>query len=245
MFLALLMSTTAVVSMNTLETGFTSTSKYHSMTKGVLFQSANPEETLKEFGINPSYSILTNFSAYDYYPFVFPDNEKLQDGFMKEFNTLDIAKFYWKNPRALIRMLDISVRDTIYLRRNYCGNFEISAGMPPMGQSIMWSIWSFFKVNTMPRTIGYLILLLVALILLYRWLSRQNQDGPDMGYVQILQPLVILIIGVGISQALVCIIMSGHAEFGQRAFLLGLAMDIILYLFICKLLLVMKIFEKE
>lgn len=236
MILAFLMSMTGIITMNALESDFTLTSKFHSMTKGVLFQASNPEVALEEFGINPSYSVLANASAYNYYPFILPDNKQLQAGFMEQYDAFEVTMYYMKNPNAFVRMLDLSIKEAVYLRRDFSGNFEMSAGMPKMSQSIMWSFWSFLKQRSMPKTIGFFTLLLVATLFLLRRSDRRTKSKGDGEYPQIMQVLVLMMVAIGISQSIVSIIMSGDAEFGRRTFLLGMAIDMLLYIFISHLL---------
>jgi hypothetical protein len=241
----LLMSIVGMISINMINSDFTATSKYHAMTRGVLFQAPNPEKALTEFGINPSYSVLTNTSAYDYYPFVLPDSEHLQKGFLDQYDTGDIVIYYVKHPGSMFNMLDLAVKDTINLRRSFCGNFEQKTGMPKLSQSIMWSSWSFFKQRSMPKTVGFLILLLLLSFLLYGRTSMSRKLSERDRNARIMMNAILLIAGIGLSQAVICIIMSGDAELGRHAFLMGAAMDMMIFLLFTEALPKMKIIEDK
>ncbi len=243
--LTFLMSLVGIFSIYTLNSDFSLTSKYHSMTRGVLFQTSNPETTLTELGINPSYSVLANNSAYNYYPLVLPDNVALQEGFLNEFDQYDIALYYLKNPGAFLNMMDIAIKDTMDLRRDFSGNFEQSANMPQGAKSIMWSFWSFFKQRSMPKTIGFFFLLIIAAYIFYTRISREKDYSNQLRNRNILFYLILFIIGVGVSQAMISIIMSGAAELGQHAFLMGATMDMMIFLLFAEVLPRMNILEKK
>lgn len=243
--LTFLMSLVGVFSVYSLNSDFTLTSKYHSMTRGVLFQTSNPETTLTEFGINPSYSVLANNSAYNYYPLVLPDNDVLQEGFLDQFDEYDISLYYLKNPGAFLNMMDIAIKDTMDLRRDFSGNFEQSAGMPQGAKSIMWSFWSFFKQRSMPKTIGFFFLLIVAAYIFYTRISREADYSNRLRNRRILFYLILFIIGVGVSQAIISIIRSGAAELGQHAFLMGATMDMMIFLLFAEVLPRMNILETK
>lgn len=242
-FLAFVLSIFGLISFYLLESDFTITSKYHSMTRGVLFQAKNPEKALEEFGIDSSYSVLANTSAYDYYPQVLPEAEVLQKGFFDKYQPYDIAVYYIKHPGSFAGMMDIAVKSVTNLRRSFCGNFEESAGMPVMAKSLFWSGWSNFKERSMPKTIGYLILLLVFIFLLYGPRYRGRMNIGKQRSSNLMLEMAVITAGIGLSQAVITIIMSGDVLLNQQGFLLGASMDVILFFITAELLSRLNILE--
>ncbi|HKL98878.1 MAG TPA: hypothetical protein VJZ06_03080 [Mobilitalea sp.] len=242
--LSFVMSLVGIISIYSMDSDFDLYGKYHSMTRGVLFQATNPETTLIEFGINPSYSSLANTSAYNYYPLVLPNNQLLQEDFLNQFEPFDIAAYYLKTPSSFINMMDLAIKDTMDLRRDFTGNFEQSKGMPKGAKSIMWSAWSFYKQRSMPKTIGYLFLLIVSAYILYIRFNRKTKNG-TLRKRKILFYQILFIIAIGGSQAVISIIMSGAAELGQHAFLMGAAMDMTIFMLFAEILLKMSILEQK
>jgi len=234
--MAFILSLTGMASLYTLESDFNVVSEYHSMTRGVLFQAADPEKALKEFGINSSYSVLANTSAYDYYPVVSNLSEQLYEGFYDKYTPYDIALFYVKHPGAFINMMDLAVKGTSNLRRSFCGNYEKNYGMPKMAQSIFWSGWSIFKERSLPKTIGYLVVLLICGFAFFGKRLRKNRLIKENENTPLMMEAILIIAGIGISQAAISIIMSGDAEFSQHAFLFGASMDLIVYFIMAELL---------
>jgi len=234
--MAFLLSITGMVSLYSLKSDFTLSSKYHSMTRGVLFQAVNPEKALKDFGIESSYSILANTSAYDYYPLVSAWSDQLYEGFYDRYTPYDIAFYYIKHPGSFIHMMDITVKGTSNLRRSFCGNYEKKVGMPKMSNSLFWSGWSIFKERSLPKTIGYLLILFVLSFVFYVKRFRLNTFSNDNKNTQLMIDMILVIVGISISQATITIIMSGDAELIQHAFVFGAGMDIISYFIITEII---------
>lgn len=224
---AFLLSIFSILNIFLFPSDFTETSKFHAMTRGVLFGSSNPAQTLEEFGIDPSYELLTDASAYDYIPFVKAGDDSLYHGFMDQYTTSDVAVYYLRHPGSLLGMLDVSIRAGMDIRRSSCGNYEITAGLPKKARSLFWSGWSTFKMTSAPRTIGYLILLIGAVFFLfYKGYSiRPPKDRRNTIFLD----LLMMVLGVLLSQSLVVIIHSGDAEMVQRMFLVGISLDIMTY----------------
>lgn len=210
-------------------TSFTQSGKYHAMTRGVLLQSTDPEKTLREFGIDSSYSILADTSGNEQYPLLNTENKDLAQGFYDKYNSAEIAYYYLRHPGALVAMLDISVKAAFNIRRDYSGNYEKTAGLPKQAKSLFWSLWSSFKSKSIPKTIGFLIVLLVAIVLLF----RQKSAGSDDSYRQrstIPLAAMLVMFFIGVSNAVITIVNSGDAEMTQNLFLFGVSLDLIIYL---------------
>ncbi len=219
---------------------YTLSSKYNAMTRGVLLQSTDPEETLREFGIDSSYTILADTSSNEQYPLLDPENKDLKQGFYDRYNPAEIAYYYLKHPKSLVAMLDISVKAAFNIRRDFSGNFEKGAGMPKMGRSLFWSLWSSFKTNSVPKTIGFLLVLLAAIVLLFRQKAvkiigsyRQRSSIP--------LEVMLVIFFIGISNAIITIVNSGDAEMIQNLFLFSVSLDIIIYFSLAEVLHRLKI----
>ncbi|OPX44912.1 hypothetical protein CLHUN_11440 [Ruminiclostridium hungatei] len=207
---------------------FTTSGKFHAMTRGVLLQSTDPEKTLEEFGIDSSYSILADASSNDRYPLIKPDSRDLLEGFYDRYSPAKIAFFYLRHPTALVAMLDISVKAAFNFRRDFSGNYEKSAGMPKKAKSLFWSAWSSFKANSLPKTIGFLAVLLLALILLFRQKAVRLAGSYRLRSSIPLEVMLIIFL-MGISNAIVTIVNSGDTEMTRHLFLFSVTLDIIMY----------------
>lgn len=224
---ALLLFFSTMLSAAFVPSDFTLSSKYHAMTRGVLLESSNPDATLTQMGINGSYAVLADTNANDSYPLVNPSDPSLQQGFYDRYDTPKILFYYLGHPRSLLSLLDIASGSSADVRRSMSGNFEKSAGLPPMAKSLFWSAWSSFKSRSQPRTVGYAVLLLIAAVLLFRPKGRRKTRENPRASVG-LNALLFLFLA-GLSQAIVTVVESGDAELPQHLFLYSVSIDLLLY----------------
>ena len=212
----------SIFSYYTIESDFDLASKYNSMTRGVLLQSTNPEETLSDFGIQPNYVILTDTNVNDFYPLTNENNETLKYGFYDKYNTWDIAFYYLQHPGAMVSMIDIAVKSAFDIRISYSGNYEKSYGMPPKAKSLFFSVWSNFKSMSAPKTIGFLIVLFLGASIIFRKsiLGRRSR---------VVAEAMLLIGFVGLFQAILTIIMSGDSELNKHNFIFSVSIDLLSY----------------
>lgn len=232
---ALLLTFSALTGMISLSNDFDQRSKYHAMTRGVLFQSDDPSKTLAEFGIDPSYEMLTDTSSYDYLPFVKAENtDVLQEEFYDQYTITDISLYYVRHPGKMFSMLDVATKASFNIRRSYCGNYEASVGLPPMAKSLFWSGWSTFKENSAPKTIGYIVILVIGIVMLYGR-SYSLRPSENRRSTVVLDTLIMVLI-ICMSQAVISIVNSGDAELTQHCFLMGCGIDIMTYFVLVEIL---------
>jgi hypothetical protein len=239
--MAFVFSATTLVAYFKLDSDFTLMSKYHSMTRGVLFQANNPEQALNEFGINPAYSVLADTSLYQDYAIIDEQNVLLNNGFYDQYEKLDVYTYYLRHPIHLTAMFDIAIKAVFNVRRDFCGNYEQSTGRPEKSKSLFWSSWSSFKQRSAPKTVGYVIILIVACFMLFGTkgtlgLRKDRQKA-------IVLDVMIFIICVSFSQAILTIVNSGDAEFVQHGFLIALGIDLLTYFVFAEILHKLNIIE--
>lgn len=234
----------SVYSLFALNDEFTLTSKIHAMTRGVLLQSRNPEKSLQEFGIDGCYAMLTDNSLYDPLPQTREENPLLAEDFTGRYNTGTIGIYYLRHPNAAISMLDIGVKASFDLRRNGCGNYEKSAHMPEGAQSVFWSMYSIYKLRSAPRTIGYLLALILGFILMSGRKTFRTDGIPErFHYVYV---CIMGVISASILANLFYIFLrSGDAQIVQYRFLPGICMDLLLYFVLSEVLYRLNILESD
>ena len=222
------------------ESDFDNTSKFHAMTRGVLFQSDNPARTLQEFGIDPSYELLADTSGYDALPFVTAEDPAVYEDFLAQYTQADIALYYVKHPGKLLAMTDLAIKACFGIRRESCGNYEQSVGMAPQARSLFWGVWSRFKNFSAPKTIGFLALLGAAALLLYRkgYSLRPEEDRRNTVFMDGMAVLFLICL----VQAGVAIIGCGDAQMIQHCFLISASMDIMVYFILAELVHKINIF---
>lgn len=220
---------------------FDETAKFHAMTRGVLLQSADPESELAHMNIDHSYTILTDCSLYDEYPIAEISNPLIQSGFLDKYGEEDIMLFYLQHPGALISMWDLGVKAAFDLRRSYCGNYEESAGMPAMGKSIFWSAWSTFKERSAPKTIGYVLVLIIVFSVMAGRKVFHKKDVRRWEYVYF--TVMVMLVFLCMGDLTYVILKSGDSQFIQFNIISGTVMDLLFYYVMAEILHKLNILE--
>ena len=221
---------------------FDDTGKYHAMTRGVLLQSTNPAKTLENMGISASYSVLADDSLYETYPTTQLANPLISDTFLNSYTTGDLALFYVGHPGALFSMWDLGAKAAVNLRRDYCGNYEQSTGMPPMSKSLICSVWSIFKTQSAPKTIGYLlVLILIVFASSGRKLFGRRAHAQRWDFTYFLTCVCLPVIAM--ADLTYVILHSGDAQLVQYNIVLGTVMDILLYFVAAEMLHKLNVLE--
>ena len=224
----------------TMENNYDQIDKFHAMTRGVLFVSDDPGETLREFDMPANFELLADTSLYNSLPITYISDPIIQNDFLPAYSTGQITFYYLRHPGRFLRMEDQAIRAGFSIRRDYCGNYERNAGMRPQARSIFWCTWSTYKDNSAPKTIGFLIVVLAVACVLYGrgYTLRPLEERRDT----VLLDFQVLFFVLCIAQAANVIIHSGDAELVQHCFLIGLAMDLMTYGVFAELLHRLRIF---
>jgi len=224
------------------ETDFDDTSRVHAMTRGALLQSADPEKTLSAFHIDGSYAMLTDISLYDQFPATVESEYYLQNGFLDQYTTLDIALYYLRHPGAMLSMLDLGIRSAMNTTRDFCGNYLRSAGMPAGARSIFMGAYSVFKARSLPHTAAFPVLLAILCAVLSRqgWWRKKEPDR--FYYVYFCTSMTaFLVILVHLMEV---ILWSGDAQLTQYNLISGYSIDILMLFTLSELLHRLNILEE-
>ena len=226
---------------------FTDASKLHAMTNGVLLRSNNPADTLEEFNIDPRFETLTDMSSYADYPYALSGNPEIKRDFLGNYTTGSIALYYIRHPFAFSGLLDLGTKAAFMSVRNYVGNYEVSTGMGERAKNGLFVFYSNFKGNTMPQTIGFLLILLIIYWSLFRrrrglqhfvvrWTLRERQ---------IMLDTFLCLLAMGIAHMSVVICLSGTAELERYQIIYGACVDGLLLLFLAEILHRLNILSAE
>ncbi len=207
---------------------------YNAMTRGVLLQSGDPEETLSEFGIAPRFSVLADTYGEQNYPLVLATAKEALKGFNYTFT--DIAAYYLAHPDSMLRMLDICTKASFLTRSDYFGYFVRSVGLPPKAMEPLMSIWATLKAQSAPASIGILFVLLAIIGILFLLGTRAKAAGAPRRR----EPETLLIagaIGLGaILQSVLLILRSGDSEVISGMYVMSFAIDMLIMVDISQIL---------
>lgn len=234
-FFAMLMSAMSIVGFFQLSGQNTSRRQYHAMTRGPLLQSKNPEDTLASFGIAARYSILADTYTDQNYPVVISESGLLDEGFLDQYTIPDILLHYVRHPGDMLSMIDIGVKSAFVTRPSYSGNYERSAGLPAQAKTPFMSIWSTFKSQSAPRTIGFLVVLIAAILVVYYRRSKPFPSEEEQRQSFLFSALAALIL-FSLFELATVILYSGDAELVRESYIMGVSLDLFTILFIGEVL---------
>ncbi len=205
--------------------------KFNQMTRGVLFQAKDPERALAEFGIEPRYSLLTDTYADQMFPVARTDSCVLQEGFFDRYDTKRICVYYLRHPMSLLGLFDIGIQNSFASRPDYSGNYEKSTGLPPMAKSPFPALWSTFKEQTAPKTVGSVFILVMIF-----WLIRRRKRNAADDSVMLSRTLLDVVLVFAAVEMLTVLIMSGDSELMRESFFMGASIDILVMIFLVEML---------
>ena len=217
---------------------FTESSRLHAITNGVMLQANNPEEVLNDFDIDPRFETLADMSAFANYPYTLVGNPEIQRDFLSHFSYGRMLLHYLKNPFDYIGLLEYGTKAAFNPARSYVGNYEQSWGLPERTRNELLTFYSNFKSNSLPQTMGFLVILAVVYFVLFRkvkglqhktmrWTERERQ---------VMRDTFICLLFVGIADITAVIFMSGTAELERYEMLYGICIDGVILLFISEIL---------
>ncbi len=228
-----------VMTMNMLNTQ-TIYQKYDQMTRGVLFEASNPEKALANFGIEPRFSILTDTYSDQSFPIAEMDIPALEDGFFDRYTTKDVAVYYLSHPTAMWGLFDVGVHNAFSSRPSYSGNFEKSVGLPARAKSPFPALWSTFKEQVAPKTVGSVFIILMIVVLL-----RRKKSGANEGWVALNRSLMLVVWVFPAVELGTVLVMSGDSELIREGFLMGVGIDVLVLTFLTEILHRTKIISDE
>lgn len=199
--------------------------RYYAMNRGVLLYEWQPDNMLKQFNINPQYSMLEGTVGFNKVPIVDPNGEKLKKEFYSNYSILSIIVFYLKNPRVLGKMINFGIVNGYSIRPKVLGNYEKSAGKPYRKQSNFFSLWSTIKDRFMPHN-TFLTIVAFGIYLYFaikRYLLAIKNDDED---TQLFEEAFLYVFLVGASQIVISVIGAGDGDLGKHVFMFNVSFDI-------------------
>ncbi len=147
-------------------------------TYGVIFSailgdSKDREGDLRALGLDPQLAKYAGTGAWTpgtYFP------QMAASGVLARVNTFTVLRFYLLRPGRMWRRLHGLLPEITFLRRNWYGNFEPSAGLPPAAQSRAFTVWSGFHEHVLPPMNKWVVIALAAwpAWMVWRWIRRRD-----------------------------------------------------------------------
>jgi len=146
---------------------------YGMVFSGILPESKTPEADLRALGLDPQlakYSGTGAWSPETYFP------QMAASGVLRRVNTFTVLRFYLLRPARMWRRLHGLLPKITFLRRDWYGNFEPSAGLPPAAQSRAFTLWSGFHERILPTVSKWIVSALAGWPMLAAWRWVRERD---------------------------------------------------------------------
>ncbi len=205
---------------------FVNINKYHAMTRGVLMESEDPEETLQSFGIDRQYAVLNKSIYYEPYTTIDVDSSLLEDEFYSHYGFVSILTYYIAHPEQAGKMLDLAAKNAFTIRPPAMGNYEKSVGKPFGAQTSFFSGYSELKRALAPKTFGFIVIWMLVILGIYMPHFIAAIKAKHVRSMLRL-PLILMVMLMGLSGIFVSIIGAGDADLSKHEFLFTAAFDLV------------------
>lgn len=140
---------------------------YHSLTRGVMLETENPDSRMREGGVNRQYGLEKGTTYFDEYSPVSPKSEQVKENFLGKAGTIWVIINYINHPDEFNKLLDIAVQDVYFVKPSELGNYEKSAGGEPAQQTRFFTLYNRIKAAGYPKSFGFYVLFSTVLIGVY------------------------------------------------------------------------------
>lgn len=211
----------SVLSYITISRDIKTCNKYQTVFYGILKDSPDPAADLRELGLNSEYEALagTNYFMKEY-PIDIRTPE-FKEEIDNTINHLKIAGFYLKHPGRLLDKLEVAALEGFLLKQGF-GNYEKYPGVAYKTTANIFSVWSNFKVSTLPHTLIFIIVFFAGFFLVLALEYIRNKDIQ----MRLLMEIMAFISLTGIMQFVMPIIGDGEADLSKHLFLFNVCFDL-------------------
>ncbi|OGO79883.1 MAG: hypothetical protein A2Y21_01580, partial [Clostridiales bacterium GWC2_40_7] len=211
----------SVLSYITISRDIKTCNKYQTVFYGILKDSPDPAADLRELGLNSEYEALagTNYFMKEY-PIDIRTPE-FKEEIDNTINHLKIAGFYLKHPGRLLDKLEVAALEGFLLKQGF-GNYEKYPGVAYKTTANILSVWSNFKVSTLPHTLIFIIVFFAGFFLVLALEYIRNKDIQ----MRLLMEIMAFISLTGIMQFVMPIIGDGEADLSKHLFLFNVCFDL-------------------
>lgn len=153
---------------------------YHSVFYGILKNSPNPEEDLKDLGLPEEYAVLSNTNSYLSEYDIDIHSEEFDRSFYQQISKVDIVQFYLTHPVRFLQKLQITAENTAYIRPPYLSNY--TQEYERMTFCNRFSLWEHMRRGL---KLDSLIMIVVVLALFVLMMFRKRDKNTPL-YVALL-----------------------------------------------------------
>ncbi|GGF59903.1 membrane protein [Paenibacillus albidus] len=194
---------------------------YQTVFFGILNESPDVKGDLQDLGLPERLEVLAGTNYFQTDTAIKQDDPTLQADFYDQVSHKDVLFFYLKNPGRLIDNMKYAANNSMSIRPYYLGNYEKGENKPEGSLSYTYSVWSQFKNNHVPHTLGFLLVFYGVYFAgaLFQYFRSRDIRGKVTGELMMLLGLI------GIFSFLVPILGDGRADIGKHLFMFNVSFD--------------------
>lgn len=193
---------------------------YQAVFLGILIDSSNPQNDLKELGLNKKFVVFSGKSFYNRNFRYDPLGREMLQGFYPNVSPIKILFFYLKYPERLWEKIAQSANNAYDFSTPGPWNFAKGQySSHKLINNIRTTLVNKFPYVHKNIFIFILISLIYCIVNLFYFIKNKNR------YLRLLILMLIFILMAGMSQLILPIIGSGYGDLGKHLFLLNLCYD--------------------
>ncbi|MDI4650154.1 hypothetical protein [Cohnella hashimotonis] len=225
----ILLLTASIASYVLIPQEFVNINKYHAMTRGVLPDSSDPEQSLKGMGIDQQYALLSGTIYYETYTTIDVNSDMMLTEFYGKFGFGKVLAYYAAHPDQAVRMLNLAAKNAFNARPQAMGNYEKSEGRAFGAQTHFFTLYATLKQSLAPKTFGFVFLWAIVIVGLYmpsfvsavRFKNRRQS---------LRLPLLLMMICLGLAGMAVSILGAGDADLAKHEFMFTFVFDLVTFM---------------
>ncbi|CAI6081671.1 hypothetical protein [Cohnella sp. JJ-181] len=208
---------------------FVNINKYHAVTRGVLPDASDPEQSLESMGIDGQYALLSGTIYYEPYTTIDVNSDKMLTEFYGKFGFGKVLAYYAAHPDQAGRMLNLAAKDAFTTRPEAMGNYEKREGRAFGAQTQFFSLYSTLKKMLTPKTFGFIFLWTIIVLGLYTpsFVSAIRTKNPRQA---VRLPLLLMMILLGLAGIAVSIVGAGDADLAKHEFMFTVVFDLVTFM---------------
>lgn len=215
---------------------FNDVNQFQSFTHGVLMETKDPSKRIEKEGISQQFALMREQNYYaKTYDTIDPSSKFVRKNLIKKYSFGWIAKYYAKNSRQFINLLDVATKDVMITQVKAVGDYPKDSGKKAGEQTTYFTLYSSFVGAFFPGKYAFLCLLSVTLVMVYGISGYFDlKEGRTWGVMRFF--LVLGLITICVFVPIVSIIGDGDADLAKHLFMVPLSLDLIFIMLISDVL---------
>lgn len=217
---------------------FNNINMFQSFTHGVLVETPDPSKQIKRQGLDEEFALMRSQNYYaKQFDAVKPTGKLVQKRLLSKVNIVWITKYYLKNQRQFMNLMDLAAKDMMVTQVKAVGDYTRGSGHRAGAQTKYFVLYSSYVGAFFPGKFAFICLLAVGFIVVYAveaFLDFRYRKNRYQGILRFC--LVLGCMTVVVFVPIISVIGDGDADLAKHLFMAPLSLDLVFILFISDIL---------